>query len=560
MRLLTSMSRWVRAIVVAGATITTIVSTTAPTLAMQIGADSPEARTGQKTNDVIEIRAGELPGRMVDGDQIDVKGCLRSAISDSIQPGAVNTTTLNTQDSIKPGVFLCGDGVAIENQIIIAGQPGDLSKLAELKTGLQLTAQLVKTNPDQLRSEDISLYTITDGTPLVEKVKTLNLYLRDRQGINVIATPNYETASKRTGVDGGSPSIGGSPSGPKGLPRTGAEFKKQWAFNAISKPVTTTPAYTGKGVVVGIFDAFCQPAPYLAKEGRMINVTRYAVIGAQAKTDPKTHVRLENVCAHGEFVWSLSHAIAPDAQYFFYPVLDESGLGDTATLIGSIEAFISTTMALPERKDMKDLQGVVVNFSLNVNSTQGDVVSPLQAEIDRLTMLGAVVVGAAGNDSNMGNGVQPMHLPAAYASVIAVAATRKDNQRASYSNWVASGRLDVAAPGGDGDCRKTKDAPNCVIGKDSSATMIVCRSTNALGTCFGRSVVRTGYRAWSGTSFATPLVSGLAALVLEKNNNAITPLAVAQALATNTIPLAPAVAGGDDGIGQGVINIEKTIQ
>ncbi|HEY3289899.1 MAG TPA: S8/S53 family peptidase [Anaerolineae bacterium] len=560
MRLPSSIKRLIRSLVFVGAVVTTMASTAAPAFAIQIGDESPEARAGQKTTNVIEIRAGELPGRMVDGDQIDVKGCLRSTISDSLRPGAVNTTTLSTQDSVKPGVFLCGDGVAIENQVIISGQPGDLSRLAELKTGLQLTAQLVKTNPDQLRSEDIGLYTITDGTPLVEKVKTLNLYLRDRMGINVIATPNYETASKRTSVDGGSPSIGGSPSGPKGLPSTEAEFKKQWAFEAISKPVTTTPAYTGKGVVVGIFDAFCQPAPYLDKEGKVINVTRYAFIGAQAKTDPKTHKPIEDVCAHGEFVWSLSHEVAPDAQYFFYPVLDESGLGDTATLVGSIERFISNTMALPERKGMKDLQGVVVNFSLNVNSAQGDVVRPLQVEIDRLSKLGAVVVGAAGNDSNTGNGIQPMRLPAAYASVIAVAATQKDNQRASYSDWVPAGRLDVAAPGGDGDCRKTKEAPNCVIGKDSSATKVICRSTNALGACFGRSIVKTGYRAWSGTSFATPLVSGLAALLLEKNKNAISPLAVAQALATNANPAAPAVAGSDEGIGQGVINIENTIQ
>jgi thermitase len=94
-----------------------------------------------------------------------------------------------------------------------------------------------------------------------------------------------------------------------------------------------------------------------------------------------------------------------------------------------------------------------------------------KAAVDYAAGKGAVVVAAAGN----GDTSDPTY-PAAYSSVIAVAATNQDDRRASFSNhgeWV-----DVAAPG-----------------------------VSVLST------IPDGYASWNGTSMAAPHVSALAGLL-----------------------------------------------
>ena len=97
-----------------------------------------------------------------------------------------------------------------------------------------------------------------------------------------------------------------------------------------------------------------------------------------------------------------------------------------------------------------------------------------QETIDYVTQLGALVVAAAGNDGN-----DSFFYPAAYRHVLAVTSTNSNDQKSSFSNygfWV-----DVAAPG-----------ENIYATWQSSTTR---------------------YTFGTGTSFASPLVAGVAALV-----------------------------------------------
>ena len=548
---------WLRLTVVICTAFASVVAATAPAAGQQEVDHFPQALLAPGAPDVVEIRAGELPGRMVNGEEIDVKGCVQTVISDSVKTSNTSEGTIGTRGLIKRGAYLCGDGVAIANQIIVEGTTSELAKLQQRDNnpGVKLTTELVKPNPDKRDSKGINLYTITDRMSVVEKVKTINLDLRETKHISVLATPNYETASKMTALYGGSPSIGGSPSGPKGLARTEADFKNQWAWKAINKPASPKTDLNGNGVVVGIFDSFCMPAKYLQRDGTVVNIPRFAVIGQQAETSPITGSHIENVCAHGEFVWSLSHEVAPGAKYFFYPVLDEYGLGDTATLIAALEQFAATAQRLDRPKGIKELQGVVINLSLTINSAQGDIVGPLNDEITKLVDMGVTVVAAAGNDSSAG--VQPMRPPAAFSNVIGVAAVQVDNQRASYSNWAPTGSIDVAAPGGDGDCTTANGAPYCVIGRDRN-TQFLCKSISKAGKCVHPYRYVAGYLAWTGTSFATPLVSGLAALVIQKHNYTIAPVDVARELIVNVTKVTP-ILPGDAGIGAGIIDVDKTV-
>jgi serine protease len=129
----------------------------------------------------------------------------------------------------------------------------------------------------------------------------------------------------------------------------------------------------------------------------------------------------------------------------------------------------------------------VINLSLGGFGTCDQ---SIQEAIDDALAQGAVVVASAGNSSaNVEN-----FTPANCSGVISVAAHAKNASLASYSNF--GPRIDVSAPGGD--------LP--VSG------LIVSTSNN------GRTVPQDpDYVAGEGTSFAAPLVSGTAAMMLARN-------------------------------------------
>jgi serine protease len=129
----------------------------------------------------------------------------------------------------------------------------------------------------------------------------------------------------------------------------------------------------------------------------------------------------------------------------------------------------------------------VINLSLGGT---GPCDQSIQEAIDDALAQGSVVVAAAGNSSE---DVQDF-TPASCSGVIAVAASNIDATLASYSNFGT--RIDVMAPGGD--------LPD--------ADLIV--STGNDGTTVPQN---PDYVAGRGTSFAAPLVSGTAALMIARD-------------------------------------------
>ncbi|MFI6500683.1 S8 family serine peptidase [Nonomuraea typhae] len=129
-----------------------------------------------------------------------------------------------------------------------------------------------------------------------------------------------------------------------------------------------------------------------------------------------------------------------------------------------------------------------------------------------------VLVAAAGNDGQRkpdANGFAPYSYPAAFPGVVSVGATDRGLRRASFSNWNPS--VLVAAPGVD-----------------------------ILGAGPGDE-----YWVGKGTSQATALVSGVAALIKSKYPD-MSPALIAQALTAGATRRPPG--GYDTGTGFGVVN------
>lgn len=148
-----------------------------------------------------------------------------------------------------------------------------------------------------------------------------------------------------------------------------------------------------------------------------------------------------------------------------------------------------------------------------------------QAAINAARAKGAVVIVAAGNEKLDASTSSPANC----TGVISVAATGKTGGRASYSNYGST--VTLAAPGGDSGAGilSTWNAGTTTPGADAYAYM-------------------------SGTSMATPVVSGVAALMLSVKPT-LTPDQVATLLKSS----ARAFPASCSGCGAGLVNAEAAV-
>lgn len=157
---------------------------------------------------------------------------------------------------------------------------------------------------------------------------------------------------------------------------------------------------------------------------------------------------------------------APEADLYGVKVLASDGYGYYSDIISGIDWSVKGPNGVEGDSDDAE----VISMSLGGESGT----SSLQDAVQNAESKGTLVVAAAGND---GSGDDTVRYPAKYDSVIAVAATDSNNDRASFSSTGPD--VELSAPG-----------------------------VNTLSTLLGGDY---GYK--SGTSMATPHVSGVAALV-----------------------------------------------
>lgn len=187
---------------------------------------------------------------------------------------------------------------------------------------------------------------------------------------------------------------------------------------------------------------------------------------------------------HGSHVAGLaaSHwfGLAKKAKILPIKALNALGSGDMASIAAAIYYAV-------------DQGADVINMSLGA---PGEPHPDLQDAMDYADEHGVIVVAAAGNGDEEGNGVnideEPVY-PACFPNdnIVTVAAQNKDHELSSYSNY-GTFSVDVAAPGGD-------------------------KQDDVIVSAFMDNPKGIKYVGFSGTSMASPIVAGMAAQILGAN-------------------------------------------
>jgi subtilisin family serine protease len=444
------------------------------------------------------------------------------------------------------------------NQAIDSLEPGTVTRDRRLEFGQFPSSQWcpglsVAEDAGQLLVTD--LYSITGSDAKVAEVIQA---IRSNDG-QVTAEPNWvsgspwEVEGSPWEVEGSPWEVEGSSAGPGESPRSvtapaeADTFMQQWAWDAIEFTAPASPADVkpaGNGIRVGVFDT----SPFEGKEESeppwltVLHPPPAATLPPSDR-DKKSEI---DVSDHGLFVAGLIHAAAPDSNIELIRVLGKDKRGDLFTLNQALFDFMG-------RVEGGEEIGGVINLSLGIRVPPTDTVGfeglprQVQSFQDLLALArcsGIVVVAAAGNNSANDSIPELANLPAAWSSVNGVSASNIAGGRACFSN-----QGDIAAPGGDGrepdnprgQCRPRIaecDGPDCPFGVVGP----VLNSESSIEYAF-----------WTGSSFATPMVTGLATQVLEAGDGEFTPADVRAILECGANRTANRY------LGAGVINVQRTL-
>jgi subtilisin family serine protease len=248
---------------------------------------------------------------------------------------------------------------------------------------------------------------------------------------------------------------------------------------------------------------------------------------------------------HGLFAAGIVRTLAPGAELRLIRVLDDYGVGDLLAL-AQVLALLPAALLGEGPLDPPGKRRLIVNLSLTaslppdallldlwfpeavrsarhpellrrrfneISITLAAIQRSLRVVVDWLAARDNVLlVAAAGNDGQLPSGRPAPAVPARYDSVLGVGALRADGDAARFSNRgdIAVFGNGVAIFGGNvqedhaGDLGVIDTAadglPDAVVGAALAPTLPPQGVAN-----------ETGWARWAGTSFAAPIVSGLAA-------------------------------------------------
>ena len=209
--------------------------------------------------------------------------------------------------------------------------------------------------------------------------------------------------------------------------------------------------------------------------------------------------------------------VAPDANIVGVKVLNQDGSGSISDVIAGIQWAI-------ENKARYNIKILTLSLGTKAKGTYQD--DPLCRAVDAATSAGITVVAAAGNN---GPDRSTINSPAISPNIISVGACDDRN----------TGTISIA------DFSSRGPTPEGLIKPDIIAPGVKITSLKN---------ERNEYHALSGTSMATPIVAGCAALLYEQNS-AYTPQQIKALITQNAMPLG----FNQQEQGAGLLDIKKIV-
>lgn len=293
----------------------------------------------------------------------------------------------------------------------------------------------------------------------------------------------------------------------------------QWYLDAMGVPDAWSATMGAAGVVVAVLDTGIDLShPDLA--GQIVSPTDVV--------EPATDAQDDN--GHGTHVAGIIGAIANNAR-------GVAGIAPGTRLMpvdvfGYYATSSGTVFGALTSKVIEGISYAVSNSAdvINISLGGADYDSLFETAVNGAVAAGVVVVAAAGNDGEDGT-----HYPSDFDACISVIATDWNDDRAGYSNY--GGDKDISAPGGDTNADPDYDSL-------------------ILSTYYNPITHASGYAWMDGTSMASPMVAGVAALVLSANSS-LTVAEVKDILYVTAVDLgAP---GRDDDYGYGRVNAAAAV-
>jgi hypothetical protein len=247
---------------------------------------------------------------------------------------------------------------------------------------------------------------------------------------------------------------------------------------------------------------------------------------------------------HGLFVAGIIRDIAPGASVRLIRVLDDAGVGDLLGIAWVLSVLasgaprrgfiinLSLTVDIPTDVELRDFwikdSGWTSTIPAEVEARLGRILANVVVCIDtlfaHLREREILVVAAAGNDANGPAGRPVACLPARNPNVFSVSSVNRDPASADGGPSLFSNNSDgehgIATLSGDGDLTTV---PNTMLmesplgqitdgtqGVFSGAFMTSNKTGNPMGD---KDPNLSGWVWWAGTSFSTPIITALAAVI-----------------------------------------------
>lgn len=264
--------------------------------------------------------------------------------------------------------------------------------------------------------------------------------------------------------------------------------------NQIEVPYLPEPdidkIYVGAGVTVAVLDTGVGRHPDLA--GRVL-AFRDFVNGRQIMYDDSghgTHV-CGIICGSGSASGGRFRGLAPSASLVVGKVLDDKGNGCTEHMLQGLRWIL-------EMQEQYHIR--ILNISVGIGDLQDkEKERAIKDELERVYERGIIVICAAGNKGPKSGTISSLGTSRRFITVGC-------HDGDYYRNY--PGRCDSYS--GRGDALSALRKPDVVAPGTNIVSCNVFYSRS-------RGRIQNAYVSKSGTSMATPIVSGAAALALEKN-------------------------------------------